>query len=112
MKYTPTFNTKDEYTNFGVAVDGKLTVKGSRTRPPRGQEPKPGRWFIERLLDDVKLSPGKHAVTLVFRNKDRVRTGMGERVASLWVANDAWFVPPGFILQVMFDKPTPWKRAE
>ena len=56
----------------------------------------------------MKLAPGKHTLTLVFRNRDGVRTNMGQRVAGVWVTNDASFVPPDYTAQVMFQNmPSP-----
>ncbi|MFB3893176.1 MAG: hypothetical protein ACE15C_14255 [Phycisphaerae bacterium] len=106
IKYTPTFNEREAYDNIGVTIDGKTAPWSTRPRPPRGAKG-PGRWFIERLAAR-KLEAGKHSVVLSFDKKDNLRTNMGQRIAGLWATNDGSFVPPGFILQVMFDKPAPW----
>jgi hypothetical protein len=110
LQYTPTFDKPAEYDNMGFLLDGgKLRTMSTRPRAPRGQKG-PGRWFVERLASEEKLAAGRHAVTLVLRNKDGVRMSMGRRLAAMWVTNDASFVPPGYTAQVMFDKPTPWVR--
>ena len=110
LQYTPTFNKAAEYDNMGFQFDGgKLRTMSTRPRAPRGQKG-PGRWFVERLASEEKLAAGKHAITLALRNKDGVRMSMGQRIAAMWVTNDASFVPGDYTAQVMFDKPTPWVR--
>ncbi|KPJ55255.1 MAG: hypothetical protein AMS16_04325 [Planctomycetes bacterium DG_58] len=109
MKYTPSFNQRWAWDSIGVSWDdGKPEDYRTRPRLARGQK-KPGRWFIDRL-DQGKLAAGKHVLKLVFAKKDDIRTGMGQRIARVWVTNDASFVPPGYTAQVMFEKPTPWNR--
>jgi len=108
MKYTPTFNERWRWDSIGLSLDGGK-VEQFRTRPrlPRGQK-KPGRWFVERLTDKRPLKAGKHTLKLLFDQKNDLRTNMGERIQGIWVTNDASFVPPGYICQVMFSRPAPW----
>jgi hypothetical protein len=109
LKYTPTFDRRPRYDSIGVSVDGGKGVRfATRPRPPRGQGEKPGRWFHERLPIPATLKGGAHEIKLIFANRDGIRTGMGQRVAALWVTNDASFAPPGYVPQVMFRDPAPW----
>ena len=111
LKYTPTFNQGYAYDSIGVSWDGgKVTSYRTRPRAPRGQrrDERNKRWFHDRLASEKHLKAGKHAVTITFRDAEGVRTRMGQRLAGLWVTNDASFVPPGYTVQVMFKAPTPW----
>jgi hypothetical protein len=112
MKYTPTFNQRWAWDSMGVSWDGgKVESYLTRPRPPRGQaRAKDRRWFVERLASEKAVKAGKHAITLSFKDGDVLHTRMGQRIAKLWVSNDASFVPPGYTAQVMFSKPTPWVR--
>ena len=110
MKYTPTFNQEYRYDNIGLILDGaKMERYGPHPRPPRGwKEGRPLRWFVEHLAESRSLKAGKHSVKLLFQEKDGIRTLMGQRIAGIWVTNDASFVPPGYTCQVMFEEPAPW----
>jgi hypothetical protein len=111
MKYTPTFNQEYAYDCFGVELDeGRMVVEGARPRPPRNQGAKPGRWFCQRILGGQKLSAGRHTLTLRFADDKDLRTRMGQRIAGVWITNDASFVPPDYTAQVMFKDPEPWTR--
>jgi len=55
-----------------------------------------------------ELKAGRHTPATRFEETGDVRTRMGRRIADLWVPNDASFVPPGYVCQVMFQRPAPW----
>ncbi|HUV38908.1 MAG TPA: fibronectin type III domain-containing protein [Planctomycetota bacterium] len=110
MKYTPTFNQEYRYDNIGLILDGaKMERYGPHPRPPRGwKEGRPLRWFVEHLVENTSLKAGRHSVKLLFQEKDGIRTLMGQRIAGIWVTNDASVVPPGSVWQVRFEKPASW----
>ena len=107
MKSTPTFNSRYAYDSIGLAVDDDKAAQ-FRTRP-RATRGKLDRWFCERIFTGREFKGGKHKLTLQFGKDGAYNTTMGQRVATIWVTNDASFVPPGYTAQVMFKSAAKWR---
>ena len=111
LQYIPTYNVKIGYgEGVGVMLDGKNV--GRMRIPvytPRGGG-KAKRWFYGRVKNRLKLSQGKHSLTIVFDKSKPTGTKRGQRAAKLWVTNDVSYVPAGYSPQIMFPKMAKWER--